>query len=356
MRSNAKCLIAVLTAVCAWGLAAAPVGAQSPDDEARAREHFFKGRDLVDKGELGAACEEFAASLRLSPRSSSALNLAECREKQGKLASARASYRELVELARAEGETERAIHGRQRVKALDSRVPRLRIDFKLGSGDGAVADLELRLDDAVVPPARIGDAIEVDPGEHEITATATGVEPFSRRIALKEGQQEKVVIELVPVVRDSPATEPETTEPETTGPADAAAGTESTPDLSSDPMNDDAPTSTRGRSLRVAGLASTGVGLLAIVGGVKYHLDARSLSDEFSNVTWSPELEQRFQDAEGEDAERNARLLYGIGAAAVVTGGVLYYIGLRVGKNRPLEVAITPGVQGVGQVVVTGRF
>lgn len=80
-----------------------------------------------------------------------------------------------------------------------------------------------------------------------------------------------------------------------------------------------------GRRLRITGLATGGVGVVALSVGVAFGLRAKSISDEA--VGWDRFDPARFD--QGEAAERNMFILTGIGAAALVTGSVLYYLGRR---------------------------
>lgn len=114
-----------------------------------------------------------------------------------------------------------------------------------------------------------------------------------------------------------------------------------------------------GRGLRIAGLASAGVGLIAIGVGVKFGLDARSISNDINahaSGEWPEELLAR--QADGERAERNMFILTGAGAAAIAAGGLLYYLGhsaRRDATERP--VSVTPVAAGdlVG-LAVGGAF
>ncbi len=110
---------------------------------------------------------------------------------------------------------------------------------------------------------------------------------------------------------------------------------------------------TSGRAYKIAGVSSAVVGLLAVGLGVKYGLDASSASDDLS-VKYDPDTEKR-----GESAERNMFICYGVGAAALIAGGVLYYVGHGRGVRyeRARAVSLTPRVDGEGVTLwVQGRF
>lgn len=111
-----------------------------------------------------------------------------------------------------------------------------------------------------------------------------------------------------------------------------------------------------GRGLRVAGLVTAGLGLVGVSLGVKFGHDASHAQDEIegqpAGAPWT------FDDlyAEGEAASRNMWISYGVGAAAVITGGVLYYLGRNAGRAEERQWAIAPvwGTSGSGLVLVGG--
>ena len=93
-----------------------------------------------------------------------------------------------------------------------------------------------------------------------------------------------------------------------------------------------------GRSLRVAGIATSAVGVASIVTAIYFYARARHYSDIVSN--------DRNHTAADEQSGRNAEtaqwVFYSIGAAALATGGVLYWLGWP--SVRPV---VGPGVAGI---------
>ena len=100
-----------------------------------------------------------------------------------------------------------------------------------------------------------------------------------------------------------------------------------------------------GRGLRIGGLVSAGIGVAALGAGVYFGLRARKIDKEAAG--WEVFDADRY--AEGEAAERNAIIAISAGGAAVVAGGVLYYLGHRRGKAERIRVAPlgAPGAIGV---------
>ena len=112
-----------------------------------------------------------------------------------------------------------------------------------------------------------------------------------------------------------------------------------------------------GRTLRLAGMATGGLGLVSLAIGFKFGADARSISNELSDHdgTWTEELLDR-QD-EGELANRRMVFFAGVGTAAVVAGGVLYYFGWKAKSEERSSLAASPMV-GPGQagLMLSGQF
>jgi tetratricopeptide (TPR) repeat protein len=112
-------------------------------------------------------------------------------------------------------------------------------------------------------------------------------------------------------------------------------------------------------ALRIAGLASAGVGVVLIGTGAALGLHAASLSSEISQLstsrgTWSPQYQSEYDS--GKSAATAATVLYVVGGLALATGGVLTYLGWprRPADARP--VAVVAPVPGGASVGVVGRF
>ncbi len=116
-----------------------------------------------------------------------------------------------------------------------------------------------------------------------------------------------------------------------------------------------------GRTLRIAGMATAGAGLLAIAVGIKYGLDARRISNDHSNHDegqWS-EAELKSQTV-GKRAEKRMFIGTGVGAALIAGGAVLYYLGHSArahAEESEQGVAASPLISGdtLG-VALSGRF
>lgn len=97
-----------------------------------------------------------------------------------------------------------------------------------------------------------------------------------------------------------------------------------------------------GKGKRFAGYAVGGAGVALVVTGVYFGAKARRLGDEVSEdcadgCDWNLVKDK---DAEGKSAETTQYVLYGVGAAVIVAGGVLWWMGNKEAKST--TVAVTP--------------
>lgn len=91
--------------------------------------------------------------------------------------------------------------------------------------------------------------------------------------------------------------------------------------------------------LRYAGFAAGGVGVLGVATGVYMSMRVQQLEDDVANAP-DPATDRALRD-DGERAATLQWVAYGIGAAGLVAGGILYYLGSRPSSN--VAVVPTPG-------------
>jgi hypothetical protein len=102
-----------------------------------------------------------------------------------------------------------------------------------------------------------------------------------------------------------------------------------------------------GRGLRIAGWAVGGVGVAALATGVYFSFRAHSLDNQVTNEgTFSAS-----DDSSGHLASTMQFVMYGVGAAALVTAGVLYYFGLPHAEAPSVALAPMAGPGRAGAVL-----
>ncbi|MBI4699923.1 MAG: PEGA domain-containing protein [Deltaproteobacteria bacterium] len=162
------------------------------DDQATARQLFDQGKALLEQGKFDAACPALEASVRLYPGSVGGwAKLAECHERQGKLATASREYVQAQGVAREAGDAERERMAGDKVAALEPRLSTLSID-RAGS---LPAGVRVVLDGDERDAAALGQPVAVDGGEHRIEVSAPGYRSWATTVTV---QPERDVV-TVPV-------------------------------------------------------------------------------------------------------------------------------------------------------------
>jgi hypothetical protein len=167
---------------------------------------FQEGRKLLDAGKLAEACDRFERSLAIEPRSGTALNLGDCREQQGQLADAWEAFmaaRQLALRGNDEDDPARVDEAARRATALEPRLAHLTIAVTAPRAPG----LAVTRNGKPVAAAALDTDVPVNPGAHEIVATAPGYKRWSTRLALRTGARETATIPRLEV--DPAAAHPE---------------------------------------------------------------------------------------------------------------------------------------------------
>ncbi|MBK7584930.1 MAG: PEGA domain-containing protein [Myxococcales bacterium] len=171
----------------ALALAAPGLGAQTRDPTA-AEALFKAGREATTAGDYASACPKFRESNRLDPAPGTVLNLADCEEHLGHVATAWTLFREVTQ--RVPTTDERYAIAKQRAAALEPRLPKLNVVLAGGAPKGA----RVLRDGIELGPAAQGTALPVDPGPHTVVVEAPGYSRSETRVEAKERQTARVVV------------------------------------------------------------------------------------------------------------------------------------------------------------------
>jgi len=171
-------------------------------DVASAEALFQEGRRLMEAGQLEEACAKFNASFDLDASSGTLLNLADCHERTGRIATAWAEFLSAARLARAQQRPARAEEAQRRADVLEPLVCRLTIQTS-----SPVPGLVVTRSGASVPASALGVPLPVDPGSHEIRAEAPGYEAWSSSVVIEAGTRDTQVTipELMKAAPAAPA-------------------------------------------------------------------------------------------------------------------------------------------------------
>jgi hypothetical protein len=314
MRLLGRRSVPLLFALAASLIVPSAARAQNASDQAAAEALFHEGRKLYDEGRYPEACAKFAESQRLDPAPGTLLNLAGCYEKNGQTASAWVTFKSAMSAAHQKGRSDWEDLARQRAAALEPTLSRLTIVV-----DAPADGLVVRRDGEEVGRAEWGTPIPVDPGTHVVDASAPQRLPHKQSIDVG-GRGATATVTVHELAHDAGA--------------GGGAPAESPHD---------------GATQRIVGFALTGAGVVglgvsAVFGLVAMNKENDALNHECNaQGLCTPHGVQLGQDAKS--AATASTIAFGLGAAAVAGGLVLYFsaprrstapatVGLRVAPTR----------------------
>lgn len=157
-----------------------PVHAQA-EDQAAARALFNSGRSLITAGDYKSGCPKIEAANKLYKSAGILLNLADCQEHFGQTASAWATFGEAASVATRTNRDADAAEAKRRQTVLESKLVRLTVNVSK-----PVAGLVIERDGVTLHEAALGTPLPVDPGRHELVATASGYRDWTRTVEVSE--------------------------------------------------------------------------------------------------------------------------------------------------------------------------
>jgi tetratricopeptide (TPR) repeat protein len=327
-----RTVLAVTTLVFAL---ASRAHAQSGDSTALAEQLFNQGRDLAKANKWAEACPKFEASLRYDPVLGTRLNLATCYEHIGRLASAWGLYRDAMEDARKAGDTKRSDYAQKQAAALEPRLPKLAISAPASKPPG----FAVKRDGTPIDPGELGVALYVDPGTHEIVASASGFEPYSVTVSLPEGKTETLAI---PALVAKPAA-PENKKPDVAQEVDGEVAA-------------------RARKRRYIALGIGGGGVAALAVGMVFGAKASSSYDDAKKLCGDSLVCSQENFTRGKKLVSDARsagtlstVLVGVGVGALAAGAIVYFTAPKAPERASARLVPVPHDGGAG-LAIAGVF
>lgn len=139
---------------------------------------FDEAKRLMANGNLAEACPKLEESQKLDPALGTVLNLADCYERDGRLASAWSHFVEAEGIARGGGHLDAESVARDRASRLAAVLSNVVIEVE---PEASTPGLEITRDGVVVGPAQWGVPIPADRGVHVVKATAPGKKNWDAR-------------------------------------------------------------------------------------------------------------------------------------------------------------------------------
>lgn len=314
--------------------------AQSPAAESLFRE----GRALLKQGKLQDGCDKLEASELIEPSVGTLLNIGDCRERLGKLATAWAAFRKAEALAKQSGkDPKREAEARRRAQRLEPQLPSLTIAIAK-----PLPGLVIKRNGEKVDTAVLGTDVPVDPGSYRITAVAPGYKPWQLDITLAIRGKRQITV---------PTLEREAPPP--------VAVSNKTIDIAPPPRAEPPmqvvyrPVPVRRESSwttsREAAVGVAALGGIAFGAGAYYGLHSNDLESRANKVcpgTMCGDPVGLSLNRDAQDSATRANVLFVVGGAAAATATVLWIVGAP-DEHHEIRPAIGP--DGVG-ATFTGRF
>jgi hypothetical protein len=152
--------------------------AQGVSDTALAEGLFRSGKALFQAGKYADACPKFAESQRIDAKLGTLMNLALCHEKEGKIASAWAEYTQAGQIATRIGQADRARVAIAGAAALEPTLAHITLQ------PASTDPITVVLDGKAIGMAALGASLPIDPGAHEVVASAPGHKTFTRAFSV----------------------------------------------------------------------------------------------------------------------------------------------------------------------------
>lgn len=324
LRHGARLLVARVLAGLLAVSSAADVHAQEEDPARQlARDQFSEGLTLMAAEDWASALAKFKAAGRYKMSAQVAFNIAECERNLGKLVSALGNYRMAASKADVAGAEDVRDLAPKRIDELTPKIPKLSVKRKEGSASGT-----LFIDGQELSQSSEGSALQVDPGEHVITAVRGDATLATEKAVLAPGETREIEILI-----------PESGGSETLVPGESAG------------------VSVPGAILVGVGVASVIVGAVSI--GVRQVAIADLEEACGEDTVCPPDAEETYD--RGRLATGLAEVFFPVGAVSIVVGSIL----LATHGPSDEEEARGPVLTGFGflgpdgtlpGVVVTGAF
>jgi hypothetical protein len=314
--------------------------ASAQSTEAAATALFDDGRKLMAQHKYAEACPKLAESQRLAPSGGTLINLADCYEHEGRKASAWVAWKNVAARANAAGRAQEESKAVARAAALEPTLARLAVSVAPESDQPG---LEVERDGVVVGRAEFGLAIPVDPGTHEIQATAPKMKAWSTRIDVRPGQTDARV--TVALQADGEAAPP-------TGAAAPVVPPVQPTDLRvapGGPAPDVSPEG-GGSAQRTFGIVTLGAGVAGVAVGAVFGVLAMSKNNEAlqprncpTSTLCTPNGLSLTSDAKNDATV--STIAFAAGAAALV-GGVALWFTAPASAASPRAARIVPTLTG----------
>ncbi len=326
-RLHGRALLMLSILVSAQG-AARLAGAESTN-AAAAQALFDQAKQLMTEGHVAEACPKLEESQRLDPGSGTLLNLANCYEQTGRLATAWTTYLETASAAKTSGNTQRESEARRRAAVIAPQLSKLVIT--IDPETAKLPQLQVTQDGVLIAAPEWGLPLPADVGEHELDARAPGYVPFHAKVEVVGGGATTTT--SVPKLNLAMASSVTAGAAQPTAPAEPA------------------PSGKLGTQ-KVAALLAGGAGVAGLALGTFFGLQSKSKHDDATQLCPRVDCSDPRGVNLGNDARSAGNLstaMMIVGAVGVAAGVTLWVSAPKAESSASARVGLGPGsVQLVG--------
>ncbi|HEY5924034.1 MAG TPA: hypothetical protein VIV11_20280 [Kofleriaceae bacterium] len=160
-----------------------------------AAQLFVEGRELKAAGKIDEACKRFEISWKAERAPGTEVNLADCREREGKLLEAWQLFDEAARVSEQQGNQARAQFARNRASAIDARLMTIEVHVAAPIARGMVLTIDGQ---PIVVNATVRQRIEAK--QVWIRATAPDGKSYTIQVEARAG---KTVVDVPSLVRST---------------------------------------------------------------------------------------------------------------------------------------------------------
>lgn len=394
-----RCLVAAAFAVGLMAHSEATVVAQSRADKAKAKRLFIQGNRAFKQGRYSDALASYRASFTLVERPRTMFNIAVCRDRLADLEGAYVDYDRFLSIAQKR-DAKLAAKATARVTELKNTLE-IEVSVTSSPPGASVFAVESGVKTML---GRTPATVKLRMGQHQLRVEAPEHRSSDVTAEVVAGKPNRVDVTLEAMARITITTTPEQAAISMVGATTSATGrfavvtepgvhrfeishdgyvsqTLAVKAVGRDIIHrhvtlekkqavrpppppkpvaprrvyDEVNVPDRGLWWRRAGIGLAGLALGSVALGISQGLSARDQSDKAQAAADMGQWDRGAFNA-AERHQRRMLIFYGVGGAALVGGGLLYYVGYkRRGRLeiRPLGIAITPTAGGFA---AHGRF
>lgn len=191
----------LLSLIALAGLLCAPVVFAEPSsaDKETARTLMREGDEKFAVRDYAGALKAYQAAHAIMQVPTTGLPLARAQVERGLLVEARDTLLQVSRYPKETGESPFFTKARDEATSLAQKladkIPSIAVSVE-GPPKGAAIDVAV--DGIAVPVAALGTPWKTNPGQHEITASSVGFQALKKKVNLREGENDRITLKLVP--------------------------------------------------------------------------------------------------------------------------------------------------------------